>query len=295
MSVELLGKAVDACEALTQTVEGKVTDINQKVDEAKSICSDAAGNLLNEAKTVGAWYVPEAPITLYPAKRIGVEDLTTNNGDTASADMLNPTKLDEENLLFIPDFESPSWSGGVKSWDAENRFVGSASWAAQRVSDVDGNSCYVDLIDLHEFPKLINFHDKDNVRSLGENKIPYLIMRVTVEGQTIGLNRTFIEVLKNSNGAHSNWLKKLEDDLFDCFSPQSAIYGAGFIENGYPVPVESAGWGGIEGHYNGMVLIPLNKLSATNQNLMIVNVGHKKMHIHSYGISYFNPIGLELA
>ena len=294
MSVELLGRAVDACEALTQTVEGKVTDIDEKVDEAKSICSDAAGNLLNEAKTVGAWFVPETPITLYPAKRIGVEDPTIDYGTYETADNFNPTKHGKDNLLRVADFDSPNWAGGKASWVNENRYE-SSSWNHQQLTDDQDRPCFSHLIDLHDVPRLISRHNKENIVALRTGKIPYLIMRVTVEGQTHGVNRTFLEILKNTNGSSSNLIKGMNDGMYDTLTPNSAIHGGGFVERGYPIPVESAGYGNAQGLYNGTVAIPLEHFYSGNQLLLLVNVGHKIMHIHSYGIAYFNPLGLEVS
>ena len=294
MSAELLGRAVDACESLTQTVESKISDIDKKTDEAKNICSDAAGTLLNKAKTLGAWYVPETTITLFPAGRVGIEDPTYDYGTYESADSFNPTKLGQDNLLRIADFDSPQWTGGKASWTHDNRFVSSNSWAEQRVSLDEHSPCYVDLLDLNHFPRLAGRHNKRNANAIAKDKIPYLILRLTVEGQTHGVNRTFLEVLSNLNGSASNFLRKSADGIIDSYTPNSAVLGGGYVTNGYPIPVESAGYGGTQGRYNGLALIPLNTLHSVTQHLLLVNVGHQKMHIHSYGITYFDPQGLEV-
>ena len=288
-------KQTAATKELTAEVTGKMGAIDNKVEEAKQICNQAAGNLLNEAKTVSAWYMPESIITLYPAKRVGIEDPTIDYGTYEIADSFNPTKLGKNSLLRIADLDSPKWTGGKESWTNEDRYVDSGSWSAQQLLDENNNPCYVNLLDLHDFPRLISRHNKENIVAVRENKIPYLIMRVTVEGQIHGVNRTFVEILKNNRGSSSFLIKRMPDNTFDSHTPQSAVLGGDYIEKGFPIPIESAGYGGVKGFYNGTVAIPLNDFYSGNQHLLLVNVGHKIMHIHSYGIAYFNPLGLEVS
>ena len=285
---------VQASSALTSEVQNKMAAIDNKTEEAKQICSDAAGNLLNEAKTVSSWFVPETIITLYPAKRIGVEDPTIDYGTYETADNFNPTKHGKDNLLRVADFDSPNWVGGKASWVNENRYEAS-SWNHQQLTDDQDRPCFSHLIDLHDVPRLISRHNKENIVALRTGKIPYLIMRVTVEGQVHGVNRTFLEILKNINGSSSNVIKSMGDGTYDTLTPNSAVYGGGFVEKGYPIPVESAGYGNERGFYNGTVAIPLEHLYSGNQSFLFVNVGHKTLHIHSYGIAYFNPQGLEVS
>lgn len=283
-----------ASQNLAQEVANKMNAIDHKTLEARQICVDAAGNLLNHAKNLSAWTVPESTITISPAKRIGVEDPTVDHGSIDIAETFNPTKLGKDGLLRIADFDHPNWSGGKESWNHTPRFTEEDNWNGQTLKDAANNPCFFHLASLLHYPRLINRYAQPNVSALLDGKIPYFLMRCTVEGQIHGMNRTFIELLINSNGSSSNMILDNGDGTNDTHTPNSVIFGGGFQEKGYPVPVESAGYGGKAGLYSNFVAIPLNQLYSLNQNILIVNVGFKTLHIHSFGFAYFHPQGLEV-
>ncbi|KZN44041.1 hypothetical protein [Pseudoalteromonas luteoviolacea] len=283
-----------ASQNLAEEVAGKMGAIDAKTDEAKAICSNAAGLLLNQAKNVIAWTKPDALITLYPAKKIGIEDPTIDYGTYAIADSFNPTKLGQDSLVHIADFDSPNWTGGKESWTGTPRNTNTSSWEKQLLKDASGNPCFFNIMDLNHYPRFQSLHAKSNVLKLGADKIPFLILRFTVEGQTHGVNRTFIELLVNSNGASSNYIKQNSDGTFDSHTPKSIVYGGGFISKGFPISLESAGNGDAAGLYNGTALIPMSTLHSGNQEILMVNVGFKTLHIHSFGLAHLDPQGLEI-
>ena len=66
MSVELLGKAVDACESLTQTVESKISDINSKVAESQAKVDQFLANAQPETRYEQEIYIGGSADYFYP-------------------------------------------------------------------------------------------------------------------------------------------------------------------------------------------------------------------------------------